>query len=892
MNRAARLRGTWPLSSRGSELADVESVLGDARNRAVFLFGPAGVGKTRLATELRSRAEAEGTPTIRIVGTATGGSVPLAAVAHLLIDDPLRGGDPLAADPTNEAALLVARVQRVIRETGGGRCVVFVDDAHLLDSLSATIVSLLIAQGDARVVATVRDGEPLHDALAAGLRSGEVTRIDIAELSDDGVDTLIQRVLEAPVEQLALKALRERALGNMLYLRELVLGAVESGTLRLIDGTWRISGPLSPSARLIDVIASRLSGVTAADRHALELLAVGGPIRLDVLDDLARDADLAGLEERGVIAVHTQGVTGDTEVTFAHPLFGESVLGRISALRGRSARHELANAIESTATDRRDDALRVAVLRLEAGGQGDVRALSRGAMLARYAHDFALTARLGRAAFSVEPTALCGMVLGEALYELGEFDEAKVVLETALALTDDQREIIIIGGQLLTVLFWGLQRDGDDAELADRLQATLTDPLCVGALIAQRASIAGFSGDARTAMALLDLLPPMPDPVSLCRLAVVRSIVLTFVGRTVEGRDEAVRALRVHLAYDSPMSLSHPSTHTANEALALLEGGHLHDALARAEVGYLHATHDHVLVTPVWCKLVAGETCILLGRAAEAKGHYDAALNHARSAGYRGTVALALGGVAMSCAHLGDLDGARAALAALDLERSRLDVFDPKISVARATVFAASGSLGSACDELQHAATRAASGGQVGGEARLLHELARLGLAAKVTARLGELAALSDSALVAAMAANARAVSLADPGALDLVVDLFDALGASVLAAEAASGAAELYLRQGDPRRSAACARRAATLLAASDMRPGPSAARALPLTQLTAREREVSYLAAEGVSNKAIGERLFVSTRTVENHLAKVFAKLGVSSRQELLAALAAEPE
>ena len=52
-------------------------------------------------------------------------------------------------------------------------------------------------------------------------------------------------------------------------------------------------------------------------------------------------------------------------------------------------------------------------------------------------------------------------------------------------------------------------------------------------------------------------------------------------------------------------------------------------------------------------------------------------------------------------------------------------------------------------------------------------------------------------------------------------------------------------------------------------------------------REREVAYLAADGVPNKAIAEQLFVSTRTVENHLAKVFTKLGVSSRQDLLSAL-----
>jgi ATP/maltotriose-dependent transcriptional regulator MalT len=51
----------------------------------------------------------------------------------------------------------------------------------------------------------------------------------------------------------------------------------------------------------------------------------------------------------------------------------------------------------------------------------------------------------------------------------------------------------------------------------------------------------------------------------------------------------------------------------------------------------------------------------------------------------------------------------------------------------------------------------------------------------------------------------------------------------------------------------------------------------------LTAQERQVARLAREGLSNTAIGERLFVSPRTVEWHLRNVFTKLGIRSRREL---------
>jgi DNA-binding NarL/FixJ family response regulator len=62
---------------------------------------------------------------------------------------------------------------------------------------------------------------------------------------------------------------------------------------------------------------------------------------------------------------------------------------------------------------------------------------------------------------------------------------------------------------------------------------------------------------------------------------------------------------------------------------------------------------------------------------------------------------------------------------------------------------------------------------------------------------------------------------------------------------------------------------------------------------ELTAQERQVAVLAGDGLSNTEIGTRLFLSPRTIEWHLRKVFPKLGISSRRELAEALRrSEPE
>lgn len=68
-----------------------------------------------------------------------------------------------------------------------------------------------------------------------------------------------------------------------------------------------------------------------------------------------------------------------------------------------------------------------------------------------------------------------------------------------------------------------------------------------------------------------------------------------------------------------------------------------------------------------------------------------------------------------------------------------------------------------------------------------------------------------------------------------------------------------------------------------STLAAGLSSSEKLGADLLTKSEEEVAILAAKGLTNAEISDALFISTNTVKTHLARVFAKLGVSSRREL---------
>jgi DNA-binding CsgD family transcriptional regulator len=112
-------------------------------------------------------------------------------------------------------------------------------------------------------------------------------------------------------------------------------------------------------------------------------------------------------------------------------------------------------------------------------------------------------------------------------------------------------------------------------------------------------------------------------------------------------------------------------------------------------------------------------------------------------------------------------------------------------------------------------------------------------------------------------------------------------MGVWALAAEAMSSAAEAYRSEGLVRLANAAQIQAGRWLDQCAGTVAPGVVTSGDAARLTRRELEVAALAARNLSSREIADRLFLSVRTVDNHLQRVYAKLGVTSRDELADAL-----
>jgi DNA-binding CsgD family transcriptional regulator len=921
----------WPLVGRGDEVALASQAL--RRRRAVVLAGAAGVGKTRLARAALAQAEAAGSTTRWVAATRSAGTVPLGAFAHLVPS----GLGPAYEGQDARAATLGAMV-RAIEQPGTGQgtgpgagratdkgTVIGIDDAHLLDDASATLVHQLACGGVAHVVATVRSGEPTPDPIVALWKDDLALRIEVQPLSRIEVAQLLEQTLGSTVDGATARRLFDVTRGNVLFLRELVAAGRSSDALVERAGVWRWEGPLRPGVPLRELIADRLGALDEAERDALELLAVGEPLTATVLGRLVSGDVLRRLERRQLVessAVPTGGAGGGgagtearagggagaggrIEVRLGHPLFGEVLVDGMSPLRLDDCRRQMATAWEQEPSLPPDELLRVATWRAEVGDHGNPRLLLAGAHRALVLGDLTTGERLARSAHVAAPTVASADMLGEALHALGRRDEAIAVVQAAQGLSGTPAEHAHLATGLADALAWGLGRPDEARRVLREAADKLPQSEAQDQLVSHEALLASM-GAATTSEALeiahRELERPDLSAASRLRAQLAAATAWVETGQTHQAIQTGQGAVGLALRQEAPgLALYHAMTLTQ----ALVLAGRLPDAESLVETGHEMALSSHADVARgAWCQL-RGVIAVFRGRprtAAAALREADLLLGRFDYGLRRGVLVW----LAMAEAMAGRTEAAEQALDdAQRATRSRARLYDADWVRARGWTEAAAGQRTNALRSVREAADIAVAAERWTTEVLALHDLARLGGvgagagsgagSAPVAARLDELGSIVDGPLAPACAAHARALAAADGDGLDAAAATFAELGLDLFAAEAQVSAVEAHRRAGHRARAHAAAERARRLTeggegAATPLLRGMSSAAGL-LDELTPRERETAELAARGLTDREIAEALFLSIRTVHAHLRSAYAKLGVAGRTELAAILVAPP-
>src|SRR6266851_2651000 len=645
----------WPIVGRRPELEVFERILSSGEHAGLVIHGRSGVGKTRLADECRQQAAAAGHPTERVAGSRTTALLPLGALAVLLAGGLGRAGP----DGRLDTAALFDQTRRALRERHGGRRVVMVaDDVAQLDAASLALLSYLAAQETIFLIATVRTGEPVPDLVTSLWRDGRLERVDIGDLSRAHLDTLLHLALGGPIESGAGQEFWEVTRGNPLYVHELVLGALESGALVERSGVWHLEDRLPATGRLLDLVEQRIGGLSAEARSVVELLALCQPLELGYLEAAAPAGVLESLERAGLVTI----AVADWEVRLAHPLHGRVVRAAMPRSRTRAILLAQADRLEAATPAPGPAALRIAVWRLDAGGRPDPAVLIRGAHLARYAHDFRVVRRLIEAVPGEQLDAVGALLLGEALYELGVFDASGRVLARGQQLPSSGHVARRLAVTRAKTAQWGLCQPEAALAINAAARAVITSQPLVDELAADEASVWMFSGHPDRALAVLERIADRDRRTRVVR-AIAGAPALAVTGRTAEAVKAAEAGFADHVALGDELAIAHPAMHVVNQVFALTEAGRLADAERLARAGPEIVASYRVPIAQIFFDANLGRVATLQGRVATARRYYAEAAGLAEAHRFAGPRRLALSGLALAHAMLGDADAAARVLA-------------------------------------------------------------------------------------------------------------------------------------------------------------------------------------------------------------------------------------
>jgi DNA-binding CsgD family transcriptional regulator len=907
------------LLGRQRECAVLERLLSTARNghgSVLVVHGEPGVGKTAL---LEYAVEAgEDFRVARTVGVEGEMELDYAALQQLcspILEFSERLPDPqrdalgvafgLSAGPAPSPLLVGLAVLGLLSDAAEQQPVLcVVDDAQWLDAASARALAFVARRLVAERIALAFATRELGSVLAPfpQLRAEPLGRRDAR--------ALLESVLAARLDEAVLEQIVAETGGNPLALLELPRGL----TPAQLAGGFGLPAALPLSTGIEQSFTRRLARLPR-DARRLLLLAAAEPVGDPGL--LWRAAQQLGIPATAAQAAESEGLlTLDGAVVFRHPLVRSAVYGAAEPNERREAHRALADA-----TDQQIDPDRRAWHRAQAASVPDdelAGELERSAARAQARGGFAAAAAFLERAAALTPApvrrAQRALVAAQTKFRAGALDDALDLLSSTQvdALDDLDRARV----ELLRAQIAFASTHGSDAPLmlvrAARRLAPLSRTLaCETYLEALSASMfAGrLAGPGATALEVALAAKAASRPPAVGGLELWLDGLATLFSDSYEA---AVPILRqAHSGFDAGDMPASEQVRWKWLATVLsvhlwedvrwqgISEGHVQIARETGALGELPLA----LNQRVYAHLFAGELTAAALLVDEIRAATEATGSNLAPYGAVGLAALR--GREPEAISL--IDGSRD-----DVTQRGEGIGLSVLDWAQALLFNGLGRY----DEARVAALRVAEhphdlSTSNWGMVELIEATVRAGTpewAVDICSRLAEMARASGTDWALGLAARSEALLAQDQRAEELYVEAIERLGRTLMAVDLAR-AHLLYgewLRRQRRRLDArgqlrtahehftlfgmeAFAERARVELEAT----GEHARKRTVETRgdLTPQEAQIARLARDGLSNAEIGARLFISKHTVEYHLRKVFAKLGISSRTKLAQALPPDP-
>ena len=931
------------IRGRAAEIA----VLGDAVDRVVsgrpavvLIEGEAGIGKTRLLAgvleDARGRGmqvaagraeELERTRPFGLVAAAFGcvRSSPdprRAAIAALLATHGggERGPITVTSDPGLRFRAVDAFADLAEELALAGPLVIGVDDLQWADPsslLTLAAVSRRLAYLPVALIGCLRPSPriPELDRLAGLLLDAGGRILAVRGLTERAVAELVAEAVAA-VPGPGLLAGISGAAGNPLFVTELLGALAQEGAIETAGGRAEVAEvTLPPTLRL--TILRRLSFLSEDSLQALRAASIlGSSFTVTELSvTMARPA----LELSVVLA---EGIAGrvleeyGAVIRFRHDLIRDAIYEDLPLSVRRGLHREAGRRLARTGAP----ALQVAEQLARGAGQGDAEAigwLTRAAREAAARSPDVAADLLERAAGLMAPADPGrDRLLAERASSLMVSGRNADALAACRSLLDRDLDPQV-DGPVRICLGRALLAQGQVRDALRELEQAGSSPALPGA---ERAAAWAWAGFARMSLGDLDGAAASAEQARSAAAAAADhltvSVAMTTLARVSESRGHLRDALQItdeamHLADESPGRLGHRYPIRATRGHILIELGRPEEARSALGAGMRISEEIGVRWPLLLYQGFLALERFITGEWDDAIAELEASFELADE--IQTVVARAHGILSLISLHRNDLSRAEeaAGAAARDLARWGPGYLTTWAAWPRALIQEAGGELGQALATMTGAWDTCARLGLALDYPAVGADLVRLALAA------GDIGRARDASAAVTEVAARNEVPWMTGAALrcqGLIEDDAEILQAAAVAcaggsrplglALACEDAGAAFARQGRLDRArplldqalgiyerlgaARDLARAEATLREAGIRRGRRGTRGRPQTgwaSLTPAEHAVAGLVAEGLSNPQIGERLYISRRTVQTHLAHMFAKLDIATRAQLAA-------